>query len=609
MSDKKQTYIVSEDLSDDMISEAENTGSFEATSGNKRIVDDFSDVQDKEVIRDGLCRMRRKISVKIILMIILFLSGVYLFAARFARLSFLYPSAILPNANPARYLYITAAVTFLALLLNIVPLFAGIARIFKARITVDGMTLLFGLSVLGYDVYFSFHQDVFASYGRITFDALFILALLLGLIRKRKMVKNLIRGFEIVSDDEPKTVVSKPQNITVGNDVMAEIGIGGDILYASRTEVVKGFVQREFDNMESSAGLDPFRFFIFLALLLVMAAMLPTHRILLPDAIFYLAAGFAFCSPSLCALNYISAVVRLSRKLAEEKTVISGVSGAREVEEAGILVVAESELLSGDNVHLIGKKIFQKDHEKRILSEIRTVLSETGGCLFDFFDGIADGQRLKASEFTGYGKNGYGAVIDGKKCILGSQDLMKKSGVKAPRVEAAPSQHALYYAADGALEAVFLFSYDFPIPSKEGLEILDKRGIATGIAGATMHLTESFYTKDIELNAAENVALLSPGTSRKCAACCGYTHTAQAEIATLHGLRGIAAGFLGLDKTLFNSMVRNTFQIVSALLALVILLLRIFLVIPFGSYIILQICLYQILWNIPLFVVGRSNRV
>ncbi len=582
------------------------------SDNNKKVVDDLSGMQDKDVISNGLRRMQRRMTVKIVFMSILLAASVYMFAGRFEALSVIFPFALSPKAPSLLHLYVLLSISLIAFLLNVVPLFAGISRVFKGRITVDGMSLFLGLSVFGYNAYFLFHPEAFAGVRYITFDVLFILSLTLNLIRKRKMVKSLRKGFEIISDKREKTVVSKPQNITVGNDVMAEIGIGGDILYASRADLVKGFVQQEFEEMESSAGLDPFRFFVTAALLLFVGAVLLAGQIAVPYALFVLTAGFALVSPCLCALTYIDDVVRLNRKLFENDTVISGVKGARELADAGILVVGERELLSGKDVRLIGKKFFQTQEKSGILNEIAAILSKPGGCLFEFFrDMLPEERRGSAtiSDFVSCGRIGYSAVVNGKKALLGSRDLMIKAGVSTPRVEAAASQYAVYYAADGVLKAVFLISYSLSSDSREALSILDRHGIATGIAGASPHLEESFYTDDIELSAPENIALLSPSTSAKCASHCGHSHSARAEIATLRGLRGIASGFLGMDKLLLDSLVRNTFQIVSALFALTLIVLRTLLFRDADPYIIYRILIYQALWNIPLFIVGRSNKV
>lgn len=565
--------------------------------------------EDRETARSELVSMRRKINVKTGLMTVLLLFAAYLFAGGFADM--LLPASISPLSHTKLFLFIGFAVSAFALIINIIPLAAGLRRLFHGQINPDGALLFFGISVLLSDIYFWLHPAFFLE-NRYTFDGLFVLFLLVGLRRKAHIVKRALIQFDIVTDKRIKSILSGPKNVAACNDVMAEVGLGADVLYAAKAERVVGFIRQDFLQSDRVGKPDGLQFWLSLVIALLCGGSFLIGRLSAGTALMLAAAGLAMILPCFAVGGFALSGVKLAQKLARGGTAVTGEESAKTFLDAGILVVNEEELITYKDVQLHGMKLVQNCDVKTVLTALSALFSKIGGCLDGFFSGMFEQEDdivlPEAKNILYYENCGYGAKISGSMLLVGSCQLMKKMKVAVPEITPPQGGSVIYCAMNGKLCAVFSVCYQLPEKSKKALELLDKKNISVALIGANYQFDEQFYTEGLNLQHPEHITVLSFATACQCREHCAVQPKAQAQIVSCDGLHGLALGLLSFDKMLSNTLVRDVFRIVAAVFATLFIGVAAFRGIVPGVYLPLQMLVYPLLWSLPIYLTGKINR-
>ncbi len=579
-----------------------NTGKTNAPSEISRpqVIEEYSAPEEREDILSDLNLLLRKISIKSVIMLVLLLASLYLVLARFSLFSFMVPSVLSPLHSSNLFCVCGLAACVLGFLFNLSPLFDGFKRLFKARLTTDGINFAVGCVCILFDAYFYLNADKFLSYG-FTFDFIFIFMLTFNLLSKRTLVKHIIANFELISTESVKSVISMPINRAVDNDIMIETGCGGDILYLAKTKTVSDYMKQAFSELNTGKKTDVFYFalYVLMSLAAILAWLLKAYS--LEKIVVFLALGFCLCAPVFSAWSNSVMICKLGNSLRKNRTVVSSKTvAASMLGESRVLVVNDTDLLSGDDVSLLGMYIREGQDVHQILSYLSSFYVVAGGPLKGFFEKIIDDDRVKnglpVSDIYYHDQLGYTAKINQEKVLIGNREFVESHSVEMMSVDDTDDA-AIYVVLDNRVCAVLKISYNISSKTKKALDYFDVEGVALAIRTKDFNLREEMFSSLV--GDSELITFLSADTGESCAPICDDVTVLPADLVTEEGVHNVAYALLGCEKKVESAMTHAVYKICASVFGLIISII-LFLLTPMNHlWLPIQIALYQIVWLLP----------
>lgn len=575
-----------------------------------RVVEEYSSISEREDILSDLKKLLRKISLKTTVMTILFLVGAYLTIGRLGPFRFLLPQQADPNASAENYCFLFLVLSVICFFFNINPLFDGMKKMFCGRLTSDGIAFCLGLSCIGSDVYFWLHPEAFAA-SMINFDILFLLMLLMNLTGKRLLVKHILSNFAMFSDERPKTVISRPQSLSVNNDIMIETGDGGDVLYACRTKTVADYMKYAFGEQHTDKKTDVFYLVIYLLMFALVGISLVFGTITIPTALVLLTGGFAICAPIFSSWTHILGIYRLGKLLRASGTMISGREGAKAMSESGVLVVKDTDLLTDSSISLHSMKIRNGCDSVEVLTFMAALFKEAGGPLEPFFfkllDEIQDAELPRVNDPYYHEQLGYTCRINGKRITVGTSEFLSQCGIVVHKSDAPQNSDVVCIAIDNIVSGIFILTYTVPPKTQKALSLIDAEGLSLAIVTADFNLKEAMFTSYV--TDTESITILSYDTAIKCDKLYKETEIASGDIVTYDYIRGMALGLYGCNQLLTDIVAHCAYKITASMFGLIIMAVMSIMLPSPGFWLPFQILAFQFLWTIPNYFRGLKRRV
>ena len=578
----------------------ENKPNFETVS---KKIDNQISFEEREDMLSELKRMIGKITVKLVFMALLLLVSVYLMLGQFAMTASLLPEQIRPASQPGLYCLVSLAVSVVCILINISPLFDGLKKMFQGRLVADGFSLILGLFSVLYNVYFWLNPEKFVAIS-LNFDVFFVLTLLLNLIGKRMLVKHIYKNYELISENRVKTVIGGAIHNAVDNDVMIETGNGGDVLYAVYTDSVSDYIRKAFSEQDKKHKTDVFYFVLYVLMLIAglscwLLKLMPLEKLFVCGAALLSVSATLF---SACA--YTRSISKLGNNLRKCGTVISNIRSAKATVESGVLVVHDTDLISGEDIALHGMQIRDGFDPTEILVSLSALYQMTGGPLDGFFSKILDEKiSVKVPEIEDiyyYDRLGYTFRANGCNMAVGNTEFMRQLKVKVPDVRRnADSQKIIYVTMGGTLAGVFGISYRLSAATTRALKIIGQEGLSVAVLTSDFNLSETLFAQ--ATSNPDIVTLLSYETTVKCKQSFQKVLGSSANLITYDHISGISSGLLGCNLLLSSCLKHNVYKITETIFGM----LCVALLFIFGNqnleFLPIQIFVYHLIWNLPNF--------
>ncbi len=563
-----------------------------------QVIEEYSSIDEREDLLEDLRSLYTKVAGKSVVMLILFVGALYLLLGRFDALSFILPSAIRPESAPQLFCSVSFCLSFLCFLINIVPLFDGFKKLFRAKLTADGMAFALGLVVLLYDTYFVLNPDNFLP-NKLVFDLFFVMLVLMNLLGKKAMVKNIYHDFELISREDTKTVIGRPNSSAIDNDVMVETGCGGDVLYSVYKNTITDYMSKAF--LIQNMGLKIASFYFVLVALLTVAvtgcwifdAMELSKIVLLGTA------TMSILMPVFSVWSQSWYRYKLGNALRRQNTMISDREGAACLAEGEVLVVPDTELLSCADISLRDMRIRNGHDGQKLLKVLAALYRKVGGPLEGFFDNIVQNQEeefeLPVITDTYYHDQlGYTFCAEETRYAVGNCEFMRQMSIDLPKKTS--DDNAIYIALNQNIVGVFSVVYNVSEKTKLALQKLEAEGVSVAIVSNDFLLSEDLFEGVLEN--AEMITLLTYETARNCKRRCSDENSA-ADIVTYNNISGMAVGMSACSDLLASDLKHSAYKI-SATLFGVILVPTVLLLLPNTvTWLPLQILIYHVLWNIP----------
>lgn len=169
-----------------------------------------------------------------------------------------------------------------------------------------------------------------------------------------------------------------------------------------------------------------------------------------------LAAGGTFALPLCWTLPYS----KLARHLQKTGCAVAGWVGAERISRRHCMILTDTDLFPPGTVHILKVETLGEDIRK-IASYGATVARAAGTGLERVFDEHMrreDGAYEKADDFNFFEEGGWGATIRGESVLMGTENFMRKMGVRVPINHNLKT--GIFLALDHELAAIFVVKYD-----------------------------------------------------------------------------------------------------------------------------------------------------
>ncbi len=565
-----------------------------------RVIEEYSSIEEREDVLSGLKSLLNKITVKIVLMGVLFLGSVYLFLGLFEQFSAIVPVQISPLENPVNYCLVSLAVSVLFVVLNISPMLDSIKKLLHGRLTPDGVSLVLGFASVIYNLYFLLNPEKYAAVC-ISFDFFLGLSILMNLIAKRLLVKHIYCNFETISEEKVKAAIGRPKSSAVDNDVMVETGSGGDVLYTARTKTVSNYLNRAFGEENLNSKVDKFTFVLFAVIVFFgltswLFKLLPLATLVVMEMALVCVASVVFS-----AWSHTLYIYKLGVFLRRNNTMISGREGAVAMSDSGVLVVEDTDLISCDDIGLCGMQIKGGYNVTEILLALTSLFRKVGGPLDGFFAKIledeSDFEFPVVYEPYYHEQLGYTFSVNDSRMAVGNAEFMRELHIEAPELKQGDDVQMIYVVIDNALAGVFGVSYRVSAKSARALRLLEEEGISVAIISKDFNLREDTFASVVD--DPEIITILSAETAEACGRCCGEVPKASADIVTYDRIHGMAFGLAGCNKLLSCCACHVAYRVTASIFGVMAVATIMLLGADNLAMLPVQILLYHVLWNLP----------
>lgn len=379
----------------------------------------------------------------------------------------------------------------------------GLRALFEFRANSDSAAAVASVAVLVQTVCTLFFSDSLAT-GKIHLYAGVAAGILfLNTLGKLTMVRRIHSNFRFVASREQKYAVR------IFDDYNTSLKLAGSsvvsqpaIAYQQKTGFLKRFLQISYepDPAETaSQALAPVG--LVSSLLLCVVSLLITK-----DASIAITALAAACCVCVAVTNMLAVnlpVSRLSRRLRRAGAMVSGYEGIKRMSAANAVLVDSADLFPRGTVVLNGVKPFVEEGLEDAVLAAGALMQTLGGPLCGVFEQVFsehEGELPEVEKAHFEAGSGVVGVVDGREILIGSRTLLKAHNIEAPEQSleskyTTGNRQILYVAADGALCAMFILTYNADRKKKAEIQELEANGVSLLVRSTDANLTPVFLSR------------------------------------------------------------------------------------------------------------------
>lgn len=566
-------------------------------------IDDYSKIEDRQDIIRELKKINASASAKVMFTFILTCASALIFAINnsFIKFSFLNPSQ-----NFKLYTVLLMAISIVATIFNINSIISGVKSLLKFRFTTEACLFVILLLTLLTDIFALLKTS---PSGAICFDFVYMLFVYFNIYSKKAIAKTVYKNFLITSADGKKSVINKPTNEEAVNDIMLETGCNADIVYASKSEFISGFIDKSFNDFNPRTSK------IISILLLIDIVIAVVNFFVFKDfqlAVIYLLSSFCVTFPILFSYSFSLPVKINSKKARKSGGVIIGSVSADELKDVQTLIVDDADVF---NASLNGIRLYGQNDVDNVILYLNSLYSKVGGPLTKLFSDMLSEDITsipRIDEIYYHDTMGYSGLIHSKVFVVGNKNLMDHFGVEVDDSEfeilyQQKSKHVLFVAYDGKLMGVFLLTYSLSHGIKQAFEICEKNQVAVCIAERDANVNEQTLFNVYKPKEKVLFNIISFRTARHCFDKFELRHKTPSHLISHTGIKGLAAALHGCKSMQFSFKTNKIITRLSAFLAVPLITFLLFFSEP-SSTLPVQVLAYQLLWSIPIFFVSMFSK-
>ncbi|WP_368233220.1 hypothetical protein [Anaerotruncus rubiinfantis] len=460
--------------------------------------DDFSSPEDAPIVAKDIKSIRIGLTVRLVLTGFLSILSFYLVLSMkvlpFAEQlgldkNFLLPlpTAIAPEVNMRLFLIVNLVVCVLGAIVcsNIVG--GGILSLVKLRADNDSPAALAVLAVLIQGIVLAVIPDALIDNPDLSlYFPVALFALFFNLIGKKMLIRRVERNFNFLISDAEKYAFLQVRNRDFSRELSRGLGADVDrVAYTAKTDFITGFLDRSYSSDYSeqfSRLVSP----IVLALALAVSVVSGVLAKDAASAITAFAGLVCITAPFSGAIVPQVMLARMSKRLTRHGAMIPGYEAAEDYSETNAVIISDKDLFAGDSVMLHGMKVFAEKRIDEAILDAASVILSCDGIMSGVFLNMVGGNRrmLKKVDSLIYEDGmGLSAWVDGKRVLIGSQELMRCHGIDCPSKDfesryARDGRQVLYIANSGELSAMFVVSYNAAPEVMDTLLSLERRGVS-----------------------------------------------------------------------------------------------------------------------------------
>lgn len=459
--------------------------------------DDFATPQDAPYVEKELLGIHNGLKVKTIFVAVCAFLSIYLTLSLrelpFADLLKIpkgvllpLPPLIAPEKNPHVFLAAHLILCIAVSLLGSSIVTSGVRALFKMQANHDTPTALamFGVIIQGIVLLFYPETIMESNYVSLYFSVA-ILIMLFSLFGKLSLIKRVRRNFDFMMDGHEKYAFAQIQSRDFEREFTRGLGPQpGRVAYV----VKSGFFTRFLDKSYSSdygESLTRISVPVSLAgavLVSVITAVLSKNP---ATSVSAFAAILCVCAPFSGTLVPNLMLGRLSKKLTRLGLMLPGYEAAENVDDIGAVIMTDRDIFLPENVVMHGMKVFAEKRIDEAILDAASVIISCDGVMSGVFMNMIGGERrlLRSVDSIMYEDGmGISAWVDGKRVLIGNQELMRMHDVDCPSRDfesryARDGRQVLYLANSGELTAMFVVSYNGDPLTADLLKGLEARGV------------------------------------------------------------------------------------------------------------------------------------
>lgn len=486
------------------VDEEENDPQEEADTFEDDVLEDYSNYEETEAVREELNYRKRTGWISLILTGVLEALLIWL-----AVMSFF--SASLP-LDAYLYLAIHLFLLGVMMLLNHRMVGGGIANLFRLQADADSAVSIGALAAFLHAAIQYIDLTGFSSGTVPLMTSVAGLGIFLGALGKQMRTLRVFENFRFVSYEGPKyaahRILDKKTAVEIGRPAVAM----GDpeVAYFSRTGFLSKFLEHSYEEDLSDRVMR-----VYTPCAAVVALLTAVVYGLLGVGNTWLAAVTIFSSV-LCAASPVAAVtainlplLRTCRKILRRGGMLANWPAAEEFGDLHALAVDALEVFPSESVMLHGIKTFSGTRIDEAILDAASVCIRAGGPLSSVFRRIIENKLdiLQEVDTLVYEQEmGLSGWVNGRRVLVGTRRLLENHGVDVPsrdyekRYTKAGERQLVYLSIAGDLSAMFVISYVADEGIAQALQGLTKRGLTLLVRTCDPNVTEDLICSVYDLD-------------------------------------------------------------------------------------------------------------
>ena len=450
-----------------------------------KVSDEFESMADAPSVLEDLKELSASISIRFVLLLILFILNLYpVLANVFSVLPL--PHLLRAGENPMFYSLVSLIILLVAAIVSHTTVLGGLLNFCKLKADGDSLPALAVLASAVECVVFLLFPEAIGTQGVQLYSFAAVTGLLFNCMGKMLIVKRTMLNFKYVTADCDKYATEVIADEHLANDLTKGVLTNLPVTVTNRkTGFLTGFLDMSFQEDIYDSVCKWLARFVFLA----AAALAAGGYAVTKNAYITLTAvvGVLAVSSSLFGLFTVNLpVLKAVKSVHKHGGMIIGYPAAEEFCDINSATAEGSDLFPAGSVVLHGIKTFKNGRIDDAILDAASILVKANSILSDVFMQVIQGkpELLKEVDTIVYEDSmGISGWVDNKRVLIGSRDLMLNHGIDVPskdyekRYCGEHNNNIIYLSASGELTAVFIVSLRAAQSVAAALERLEKNDV------------------------------------------------------------------------------------------------------------------------------------
>ncbi len=586
---KRMIHGVEDDNDED---EIPNRPVFDDTEAED--IEDYEDQEDRDEIYRDLKNTVGKMAVKSVVFLIISIITTYLFISGFV------PSLFAYGTESAWFDASFLAVDIACIIFSFGIFIEGLGALLRAKANTDTLLALLAISVLGVRIAAIIRPDVLPS--TLNLELILSLGLYFNVVAKKRIASNIKNNFKKLSVSSDKLTVSVPPAVETNNRLILETGEGGEVMYAHRTGLVSGCIERCFSDYECDHKL--YRF-LFLTIFLIIAGTVAVFQLAGWQAgLLFPAAAFSISVPFFSRHYYATSVLKVGKKVRKNGGVLISAQAAKDLEDSDLMIISEEDFLGDEAVLLQGIKAIGDMEIDTLITNIAALFKEVGTPIQSLFMKMIDQKSIelpRVDDIYCHEGMGYSALIHSKMFLIGNELLMNHFNIEIPeqfkKMELKECYYPVYVAYHKSAVGIFLVSFERDPNTEAAIRLADEEQVSVGLISNDFLFNEALLKKLYPQINMELFHFVTPETAFGCKEYLKRKSKSSDLIASTSRARGLLASLYGASKLLTALKINGIIRIIYAILSIVLMF---FIALAgYSDNTALQILAFQTIWFLP----------